>query len=80
MTNDPVNRPLHGHHKVAASIFVGSLVVGAAMILSAELTKPERYEFQPSGNPATYIIYDRETGRATTADYGSKDPLASLKN
>lgn len=80
MTNDAVNRPLHGHHKLAASIFVGSLVVGVAIILSAELTKPERYEFQLGSNPATYIIYDRETGRAATADYGSKDPLAALKN
>ena len=71
-------RPLHGHHKLAAAVFVGSLIVSAAMILSAELTKPERYEFHAGGDARTYVIYDRQTGRAATADFGAKDPIALL--
>jgi hypothetical protein len=79
---DPVHveRPHHGHHKVAAAIFVGSLILGAAMVLSAELIKPERYEFHPGASPSSYVIYDRETGRATAAEYNSKTPTESLKN
>jgi hypothetical protein len=73
-----VHRLNHGHHQVAAAIFVGSLILGAAMVLSAELTKPERYEFHPGASPANYIIYDRDTGRATTAEFNSKDPTSSL--
>ena len=68
----------HGHHEVAAAIFVGSLVLGAAMILSAELTKPERYEFHAGGTPSSYVVYDKDTGRATTAEFGSKNPLDAL--
>jgi hypothetical protein len=75
----PVNRPAHGHHKVAAAIFVGTLILGAAMILSAELIKPERYEFHSGNSSTNYVIFDRETGRAVMADFNSKDPLASLK-
>ena len=78
MDNSPVGRPNHGHHQVAAAIFVGSLILSSALILSAELMKPERYEFHPGSGPTTYIIYDRETGRATTADFNSKNPTASL--
>ena len=78
MQNTQVDRPVHGHHKVAAAIFVGSLILGAAMILSAELMKPERYEFHPGSGPSTYIIYDRNTGRATSAEFDSKNPTASL--
>ncbi len=80
MQDSQINRPLHGHHKVAASVFVGSLILGAAMILSAELTKPERYEYHPGATPANYVIYDRETGRAITADFNSKAPTAQLKD
>ncbi len=80
MQMSSVDRPVHGHHKVAAAVFVGSLILGASMILSAELTKPERYEFHPGVNPATYIIYDRDTGRATTSEFNAKNPTDSLKN
>jgi hypothetical protein len=73
-------RPLHGHHKVAAALFVASLILGAAMVLSAELVKPERYEFHPGSAPNTYVIYDRETGRATSAEINAKNPTESLKN
>jgi hypothetical protein len=75
-----IERPVHGHHKVAAAVFVASLIVGSAMILSAELMKPERYEFHPGSVPNSYIIYDRNTGRATSAQIDSKNPTASLEN
>jgi hypothetical protein len=75
-----VERPRHGHHKIAAAVFVASLILGAAMILSAELMKPERYEFHSSASPTGYVIYDRETGRATTADFNAKNPTAALAN
>ena len=80
MLNAPVELSSHGHHKVAAAIFVGSLILSAAMVLSAELMKPERYAFHPGSGPTTYIIYDRDTGRATTAEFNSKNPTASLAN
>ena len=70
----------HAHHQVAAAIFIGSLILGSAMVLSAELMKPERYEFHPGSSPTTYIIYDRDTGRANTVDFNSKNPTASLAN
>jgi hypothetical protein len=76
--NLQVDRPGHGHHKVAAAIFVGSLILGAAMILSAELMKPARFEFHPGIDPTTYVIYDRDTGRATSAEFHSKNPTAAL--
>jgi hypothetical protein len=78
--NTRVDRPLHGHHKVAAAVFVGSLILGTAMVLSAELMKPERYEFHPGSSANTYMIYDRETGRATSAEINSKNPTESLRN
>jgi hypothetical protein len=65
---------------VAAAIFVGSLILGAAMVLSAELMKPERYEFHPGSAPNTYMIYDRDTGRATSAEVNSKNPTESIQN
>ena len=68
----------HGHHEVAAAIFVGSLVLGAAMVMSAELTKPERYEFHPGATASSYVVYDKDTGRATTAEFGSRNPLEAL--
>jgi hypothetical protein len=80
MENIHVDRPHHGHHKVAAAIFVASLILGAAMVLSAELVKPERYEFHPGSAPNAYMIYDRETGRATSADINSKNPTESIRN
>ena len=73
-----VERSVHGHHKLAAAIFVGSLIIGAALIFAAELIKPERYEYHPGVNPNTYVIYDRETGRATAADIDTKNPTESL--
>jgi hypothetical protein len=75
-----VDRPHHGHNQVAAALFVASLILGAAMVLSAELMKPERYEFHPGTTPNSYLIYDRETGRATAAEINSKTPIDSLKN
>lgn len=80
MQDSQLTRPLHGHHKLSAAVFVGSLIVGAAMILSAELTKPERYEFHPGTTPANYIIYDRDTGRATTLEFNAKNPTAQFKD
>ena len=51
----------------------------AAIILSAELLKPARFEFNHGIGPSTYVIYDRETGRATPAEYHSKNPTAALE-
>ncbi len=48
------------------------------MILSAELMKPERYEFHPGSTPTNYVIYDRETGQAIAAEFDSKNPTASF--
>jgi hypothetical protein len=76
----PIERAIHGHHQVAAAVFVASLIVGSAMILSAELMKPERYEFHPGTVPNSYILYDRNTGRAVSAQIDSKNPTASLEN
>jgi hypothetical protein len=78
MQSTVVERPLHGHHHVAAAVFVGSLILGSAMILSAELTKPERYEYHPGPSQNSYTIYDRNTGRAVTAEFNSKNPTAAL--
>jgi hypothetical protein len=80
MQNAQIDRPIHGHHKVAAAIFVGSLILGASLILSAELMKPERYEFHPATDPRGYIIYDRDTGRAASVDFEAKNPTQSLKD
>jgi len=73
-----VRRLPHGHNHIAASIFASSLILGAAMVMSAELTKPERYEFHPGATPTSYVIYDRDTGRATNAEFDSKSPTDSL--
>jgi hypothetical protein len=78
MQNTQIDRPSHGHHKIAAAVFVGSLILGAAMILSAELMKPERYEFHPGSDPSKYVIYDRNTGRATSAEFDAKNPTGSF--
>jgi hypothetical protein len=80
MQNAPLDRPNHGHHKVAAAIFVSSLIVSAALILAAELMKPERFEFHPSSDAARYVIYDRETGRAATVEFNEKKPRELLKD
>lgn len=78
MQNPSAERSMHGHHKVAAAIFVGALILGVALILAAELMKPERYEFHPGTSATTYVVYDRDTGRATLAEFNSKNPKASL--
>jgi hypothetical protein len=78
MQNAPVDRPRHGHHKVAASIFAASLIVGAALVLSAELMKPARYEFHSSTNASQYVIYDTDTGRAASVDFHTSNPIESL--
>ena len=78
MQNTSLERPVHGHHKLAAAVFVGSLILSAAIVLAAELVKPERYEFHASSDAMTYIIYDRDTGRATTSAFNSDKPTASL--
>ncbi len=80
MQDQAVSRPNHGHHQVASAIFVGSLIVSVGMVLSAELMKPERYEFHPGTSASTYIIYDRDTGRATTTEFNSKNPLSTFAN
>jgi hypothetical protein len=69
----------HGHHKVAAAIFVGSLILGAALVLAAELTKPARYEIRPGSDPSSYVLFDSETGRATMAKVDSKSPTDALE-
>ena len=56
--------PTHGHHKISAALFVGSLIIGSALILSAELTKPTRYEYH-GGSGTDYVLFDNDTGRAT---------------
>ena len=71
----------HGHHQVSAAIFVGALIIGAAMILGAELTKPARYEYHASpagGN--MYVIFDNDTGRATDVQYGAENPLEKIRS
>ena len=80
MLTTDVEKSNHGHHKISAAIFVASLILGSAMILSAELIKPERYEFHTSVIPNHYVIYDRDTGRATDAEFNSKTPTAALAN
>ncbi len=69
----------HGHHKISAAIFVGLLIVGCALILAAELVKPARYEYNQLNDPANYMIFDRDTGRATVAPVDSKTPLVGLE-
>ena len=78
MLETQVDRPRHGHHKIAAAIFVASLILSAALLMSADLIKPARYEFHAGASATSYIIYDRSTGRATTAEFNAKDPTASL--
>jgi hypothetical protein len=69
-----------GHHKIAAAIFVGSLIVGAALILSAELMKPAKYEFHALSEPNSYLIFDTESARATVAPVDSKTPTAAFEH
>jgi hypothetical protein len=69
----------HGHHKISAAIFVGSLIIGAAMVLSAELTKPARYEYRSTADQSSYVLFDTETGRAIVAQTNSKDPSAAFE-
>jgi len=78
MISTEFDKSNHGHHKIAAAVFVGSLILGSAMVLSAELIKPERYEFHAGTTPTSYIIYDRDTGRATSAEFNSKNPTETL--
>lgn len=78
-TTNEVRRIEHGHHKISAALFVGSLIIGAAMVLAAELTKPPRYEYRPAGDASSYVLFDADTGRATVAQMNSKDPLAALE-
>ena len=83
MTETPeisTKRLNHGHHQIASALFVSSLIIGTAIVVSAELTKPERYEYHPGTSPSTYVIYDRDTGRATNAQFDSKDPLSAIKH
>ena len=37
-----------------------------------------KMRLHPSSSANTYIIYDRDTGRAATAEFNSKNPTASL--
>jgi hypothetical protein len=68
----------HGHHKISAAIFVGSLIIGCAMILAAELTKPPRYQYQPTTVPDHYVLFDNDTGRATNVELNAKEPTATF--
>jgi hypothetical protein len=68
-----------GHHKIAAAVFVGSLVLGASLILSAELTKPARYEYHAGSDPSSYVIFDSDNGRATVAKVDSKNPTEAME-
>jgi hypothetical protein len=68
-----------GHHKIAAAIFVGLLILGGAVILAAELMKPGRYEFHALAAPDSYVLFDRDTGKATTVRVDSPDPAAALE-
>jgi hypothetical protein len=71
----------HGHHKISAAVFVGSLILGCAMILAAELTKPPRYEYHTLPNATTageYLLYDNETGAATLVNPGTKNPASEM--
>ena len=69
----------HGHHKVAASIFVGLLILGAAIVLAAELMKPPRYEYHAAGSSNQYILFDSDTGKSAVVDVGQAAPLDALK-
>ena len=73
------DRSGHGHHQVSAALFVGSLIIGAAMVLSAELTKPARYEYRSTADQSSYVLFDSETGRAIVAQTSSKDPTAGFE-
>jgi hypothetical protein len=68
----------HGHHQVAAALFVGALILGGSMILSAELMKPARYEFHSQSEPNSYTIFDTDSGRAISAKVGDKVSAESL--
>jgi hypothetical protein len=67
-----------GHHKIAAAIFVGSLIVGSALVLSAELIKPARYEYHTLPEPNAYLLFDKDSGQATVARTDSKTPAAAF--
>ena len=71
-TDTVTGNRLHGHHKVAAAIFVGSLILGSAIVLAAELTKPPRYEFRPGPDSSSYVLFDADTGRSTLTKVDSK--------
>ena len=73
-----VRRHPHGHHEIASAVFVGLLILSTALVLAAELMKPERYEYHPGVTPSTYVIYDRYNGRASNVEFDSKTPTASV--
>ena len=74
-----VHRHPHAHNQIAAAIFVGSLLFSGALVLAAELMKPDRYEYHAGPSATTYVIYDRDTGQATNTEYGSKNPIEAMK-
>jgi hypothetical protein len=70
-----------GHHKIAAAVFVGSLILGSSLILAAELTKPARYEYHAAGaDGRSYVVFDNDNGRATVASVDSKAPLEAMEH
>lgn len=69
----------HGHHKLAAAMFVGLLILGAAIILAAELVKPPRYQFHSSGSNSQFILFDSDTGKSAVVSVGQAAPLDALK-
>jgi hypothetical protein len=70
----------HGHHKVAAAVFVGALILGCSIILGAELIKPARYQYHSLPAQNSYVIFDADTGRATVTAVDSKTPLEKLEH
>ena len=69
-----------GHNQDAAALFVGSLILGASFILSAELTKPPRYEYQSLSEPNSYLIFDHDNGHTAIAKVDSKTPTEPLEH
>jgi hypothetical protein len=70
--------PRRGHHKIAAAVFVGALIIGCALVLAAELMKPARYEFHAVADQNSYLLFDKDTGRSTIAKAGEKDPTSAF--
>ena len=73
-----VRRHAHGHHEIASAVFVGLLLLSTALVLAAEIMKPEKYEYHPGVTPSSYVIFDRYNGRASNVEFDSKAPTTSV--